>query len=142
MGLDHGSKRIGVAVGDTETRMAFERPAIRRRGLNRDLAVVGDLCRAEGATRVVIGLPLNMDASEGPQAAAARAFGEAVRGIGVEVEYEDERLTSWAARRHVGESGRRPERASGQVDSTAARLILQQYLDRDRDDPLRPEETE
>ena len=65
-----------------------------------------------------------------------------MRGLGVEVEYEDERLTSWAARQHIGETSRRPERASGHVDSTAARLILQQYLDRLGDDPPRPEETE
>jgi len=130
IGLDHGAKRIGVAVGDTETGMAFAREAIKRRNLSDDLATVGGLCSREGAGLVVVGLPLNMDGSEGDQAAAARAFGAAVERIGLEVAYEDERLTSWEAGRRLAEAGRRPRRGSGELDSTAARLILQQYLDR------------
>jgi putative Holliday junction resolvase len=77
----------------------------------------------------VVGLPLNMDGSEGAQAAAARAFGEALRGTGLAVVYEDERLTSWQARDEMRSRGRMPDRRSGEVDSAAARLILQQYLD-------------
>lgn len=130
IGLDHGAKRIGAAVGDTETGMAFAHEAIKRRNLNDDLAVVGELCSRESANLVVIGLPLNMDGSEGDQAAAARAFGAAVERIGLKVAYEDERLTSWEAGRRLAEAGRRPRRGSGELDSTAARLILQQYLDR------------
>lgn len=130
VGLDHGAKRIGVAVGDTETGMAFAREAIKRRNLNDDLAVVAELCSREGANLVVIGLPLNMDGSEGDQAAAARSFGAAVERIGLKIAYEDERLTSWEADRRLAEAGRRPRRGSGELDSTAARLILQQYLDR------------
>lgn len=130
IGLDHGAKRIGAAVGDTETGMAFARSAIQRRNLNDDLAVVGELCSRESANLVVIGLPLNMDGSEGDQAAAARSFGAAVERIGLKIAYEDERLTSWEAGRRLAEAGRRPRRGSGELDSTAARLILQQYLDR------------
>lgn len=130
VGLDHGAKRIGVAVGDTETGMAFARSAIKRRNLSHDLAMVGGLCSREGAGLVVVGLPLNMDGSEGDQAAVARAFGAAVERIGLKIAYEDERLTSWEAGRRLAEAGRRPRRGSGELDSTAARLILQQYLDR------------
>jgi putative holliday junction resolvase len=127
--LDHGSRRIGVAVGDTETGMAFARPALRRRSEERDLAVIGELCASEGADLIIIGLPLNMDGSEGAQAATARAFGERLVRIGLEVAYEDERLTSWEAGERLAEAGRRARRGSGDLDSTAARLILQQYLD-------------
>jgi putative Holliday junction resolvase len=129
IGLDHGARRIGVAVGDTETGMAFARSAIQRRSLDHDLSRVGELCTDEGAEMVVIGLPLNLDGSEGEEAARARAFGEALRGLGRPVAYEDERLTSWAAGRELEAGGRRPERRSGELDSAAARLILQQYLD-------------
>ena len=76
LGLDHGKRRIGVAIADSETGMAFARVAIQRRNLDHDLAVVGELCTTEGVGRIVIGLPLNMDGTEGPQAAEARAFGE------------------------------------------------------------------
>jgi putative Holliday junction resolvase len=142
IGLDHGAKRIGVAVGDTETGMAFARPAIKRRNLDHDLALVGELCTAEETTTVVIGLPLLLDGSEGEQAAIAREFGERLRRIGLQVAYEDERLTSWEAKRESIAQGRRPRRDSGEIDSTAARLILQQYLDARPPTPLRPEETE
>jgi putative holliday junction resolvase len=129
VGLDHGMRRIGVAVGDTETGMAFARAAIQRRSLDRDLDLVRELCVSEGAERVVIGLPLNMDGSEGAQAAAARAFGDALAAIGLAPFYEDERLSTWEAGERLAGSGRRPDRHSGELDSAAARLILQQYLD-------------
>lgn len=129
IGIDHGSRRIGLAVVDTETGMAFARPALRRRNEDQDLATIGDMARAEGARLVVIGLPRNMDGSEGPQAAAARAFGERLAAIGLEVAYEDERLTSWEAGARLAGEGRRGDRRSGELDSAAARLILQQYVD-------------
>lgn len=129
IGLDHGSRRIGVAVGDGETGMAFPRPAIRRRGGAADLEAVRSLAEREGARIVVVGLPRNMDGSEGPQAAAARAFGDALVGIGLEVAYVDERLTSWEAAERIGAAGGRATRQSGELDSAAARIILQEYLD-------------
>ena len=131
LGLDHGGRRIGVAAGDTETRMAFPRPALVRRNLDADLAV------SEGAGLVVIGLPLNMDGSEGPQAAAARSFGDRLAALGMRIAYQDERLSSWEAGERLAEAGARPSRRSGQLDSAAARVILQQYLDAQP-----PEETE
>ncbi len=109
--------------------MAFARAAIRRRNLDHDAALVGELCTLEGADRVVIGLPLNIDGSEGAEAGRARAFGDRLELIGIEVAYEDERLTSWEAGERLAAEGRRPHRRSGELDSAAARLILQQYLD-------------
>ena len=133
LGLDHGSRRIGVAIGSTVTGMAFARGAIKRRSLDRDLAFIGELCTEEGVERVVIGLPLLRDGHEGEQAAAARAFGDELTSrLGLEVVYEDERLTSWEAGERLAEGGSRPDRSSGELDSAAARLILQQYLDRRR----------
>jgi putative Holliday junction resolvase len=129
VGLDHGARRIGVAVGDTDTAMAFARRAIHRRRLETDLRAVADLARAERAELVVVGLPLNMDGSEGEQATEARSFGAALADLGLRVAFQDERLSSWEADRRLAEAGRRPDRASGELDSTAARLILQEYLD-------------
>jgi putative Holliday junction resolvase len=127
--LDHGAKRIGVAAGDTETGIAFAHRAIKRRSLDHDLARVVELCTDEGAELVVVGLPLNLDGSEGSQAAVVRAFGEALREAGLAIVYEDERLTSWEAMRRFESAGSTPDRRSGEVDSAAAQLILQQYLD-------------
>lgn len=136
IGLDHGSRRIGVAVGSDETGQAFPRPALLRRSIARDLEQIAALAGAEGTARVVLGLPRNMDGSEGSQAAAARAFGAQLTAIGLEVDFVDERLTSWEAGDRLAAAGRRPERRSGEKDSAAACLILQEWLDRRRpDDP-------
>ena len=141
IGLDHGARRIGVAVGDTETRMAFARPAIVRKNLAADVAAIRALADAEQADVIVIGLPLNMDGSEGDQARAARAFGLRLAGTGARIAYQDERLSSWEAAERLRSEGRRPRRESGELDSTAARVILQQYLEAARP-AERPEETE
>ncbi len=129
VGIDHGSRRIGLAVGDTETGIAFARPALQRRSVVVDLDTIATLARDEDATLVVVGLPRNMDGTEGPQAAAARDFGERLAAIGLEVTYVDERLTSWQAAEQLAVEGRRVRRRSGEIDSAAARLILQEYLD-------------
>ena len=141
IGLDHGSRRIGIAVGDTETAIAFARPALRTRNADEAAAAVARLVNEEGAALVVIGIPYRMDGSEGSQAAAVRAFGERLGRIGLQVAYEDERLSSWAAEQEIAAGGSRVDRSGGEVDSTAARLILQQYLDA-RPSPGRLEETE
>jgi putative Holliday junction resolvase len=130
IGLDHGSRRIGVAIGDTETRLAFARPALQRRNAAEDIRAIGQLAQDEGAAIVVLGLPRNMDGSEGPQAAAVRDFGEQLAAIGLVVELHDERLTTWQAAEQIGPRRGRGRR-SGELDSAAARLILQEYLDAD-----------
>ena len=132
IGLDHGSRRIGVAVGDEETGQAFPRTAVRRRNVAADLEQIGALAQAERTTRIVLGLPRNMDGSEGTQATAARAFGAQLSDIGLEVIFVDERLTTWQAAERLEAAGRRPERESGEKDSAAACLILQEWLDRRR----------
>jgi len=129
LGVDHGSRRIGLAIGETETGLAFARPALRRRNEADDLDAIATLAAEEGVQLVVIGLPRNMDGSEGPQAAAARAFGDQLAARRLVVIYRDERLTSWEASERLSAAGRRPDRSAGELDSTAACLILQEYLD-------------
>lgn len=109
--------------------MAFSRPALRSRGMDSAVAAVVELAAREGTERVVVGLPVNMDGSEGEQASRARAFGERLAAAGLSVEYRDERLTSWQARQDTGSGTRPADRRSGLVDSAAARLLLQEYLD-------------
>jgi putative Holliday junction resolvase len=140
IGLDHGSRRIGVAIGDSESGMAFARPALLRTRLAADLDAIRRMAAEEGATRLVMGLPRNMDGSEGPQAQAARAFGERLATSGLDVVFQDERLTSWQAAEQLGPRRGR-ERRSGELDSAAARLILQEYLDA-QPHSVRPQEAE
>ncbi len=103
-------------------------PALRRRNTAADIGVIAQLARDEEAATIVLGLPRNMDGSEGVQAAAARKFGERLAATGLAVDFQDERLTSWQALEQMGPRRGR-DRRSGELDSAAARLILQEYLD-------------
>lgn len=136
--FDHGTRRIGVAIADTETGQAFSRPAVQA-ARNGDIGPLVDLARAERAERVIVGLPRNMDGSEGPQAAAARHFGEELERAGLSVVFVDERLTSWEAGEQLGAKKARSQRKRGDLDSAAARLILQDYLDARRHQQTRVE---
>lgn len=129
MAIDHGRRRIGIAVGDDETRVAFARPAVHARSAADAVARVAELARAEASSLIVVGLPLHADGSEGEQVRAARAFGGRLAAIGLRVTYRDERLSSWQAAGDLEASRRRPDRRSGELDSAAARVILQDYLD-------------
>ena len=130
IGIDHGLRRIGIAAGDTETGMAFDRGVVRMRSRSAAIAELAALASAEGADRFVLGLPLHADGTEGEQAARARDFGLALaQASNLPVSLVDERLTSWEAGEELAAAGRRPSRRSGELDAAAARLILQQYLD-------------
>ena len=105
--------------------MAFPRPALA--GGPDAPQAVRRLAEKESTRQVVVGLPLNMDGSAGPQAAAARAFGAELAALGLEVAFSDERLTSWAVGESLAEAGIRPPPPDA-IDSAAAVLILEQYL--------------
>ena len=135
IGIDHGTRRIGVALGDSETGMAFPRPAVAAG--DGALDAIRALAHDESAERVVVGLPLNMDGSEGRQAALARAFGARLEALGLDVAFCDERLTSWEASDRLAESGQR-QIAADSIDSAAAALILEQYFADRRRHPEEP----
>ncbi len=128
IGIDLGTRRIGLAYGDelgVATPLAAltqSEPADRRAAL---LKVI----RERRAQEIVLGHPLNMDDSEGPKAKEAAAFAaELTRELGLPVHLVDERLTSYEAESSIAKSKRRDVRASGIIDSRAATLILQDYL--------------
>ena len=114
--------------------MAFPRSAVTAGA--RAPVRIRALADAEGTRRVIVGLPLNLDGSEGAQAASARAFGARLRVLELDVTFSDERLTTWEVGERMAQSGQR-QLAPDAIDSAAAVLILEQYLaDRRR----RPEE--
>ncbi|NTX59123.1 Holliday junction resolvase RuvX [Myxococcus sp. CA051A] len=129
-GLDFGTKTIGVAVSDGLGLTAQGVTTIRRTSLKADLAALGALAREHEVDRMVIGLPLNMDGSEGPRAEASRKFGDAVaRSLGVQVELCDERLSTVAATRTLLEADVSRARRKEVIDQVAAQFILQGWLD-------------
>jgi putative Holliday junction resolvase len=130
MGLDLGSKTIGVAISDELGITGQSLKTLRRASLRSDLAALRELVRDHAVSRIVVGLPLNMDGSEGPMAAGCREFGKVLAAdLELPVEYWDERLSTVAAERVLlqGDVSRRKRRLV--VDSLAAAIILQGWLD-------------
>ena len=129
-GLDVGSKTVGVAVSDPLGVTAQPVTTLRRTNLRADLTELRRLAEHHGVEHAVVGLPLNMDGTEGPSAAEARRFGDAVaRTLGIPVEYWDERLTTAAANRALLEADVSRAKRRSVVDRVAAALILQGWLD-------------
>jgi putative Holliday junction resolvase len=132
LGIDYGRVRLGLAVSDEDEILASPLRHIERsRSLDADVRRLGRLVAEQGVGRIVIGLPLRMDGTEGEMAEEARAFAEQVeRGTGIPVALIDERLTSVEAERVLIEGDLSRRRRKGLRDSLAAVLILQADLDR------------
>ena len=130
-GLDLGDKTIGVAVSDRSLSFAHPRPVIIRKKFSQDAASLLALLAREEVGAVAIGLPINMDGSEGPRAQASRAF---VRNMAkmtdLPLMFWDERLSTVAAERALLEMDVSRKKRETRIDSAAAAFILQGVLDR------------
>src|SRR5208283_2497812 len=129
LGIDYGTRRIGVAYGD-DVGVATPLPALVASDALRRWAGLETLLKERRVTEVVVGHPLNMDGSAGPKAAEAEAFARRIETeLGLPVHLVDERLTSYEAEATIAPAKRRAARRAGLVDSRAATIILQDYLD-------------
>lgn len=132
LALDIGEKRVGVAVSDAAGRVATPVGVLSAERL-RTVDAISALVDDYEAGLVLIGLPLSLDGSEGPQARRVRAVGERLaRGLRVTVDYVDERLSSRQAQRSMKEAGVSERQQRGRVDALAATILLQGYLDAER----------
>lgn len=133
LGLDYGSRRIGMAVSDPLGLTVQPLPPIRREGDRKDIATLARLSAEMGVTSIVLGLPLLLNGDEGPAAVRARAFGERLRAeTSLRVTMWDERLTSVQSERHLIASGVRRVDRKGIRDSLSAMFLLQAALDAQR----------
>ncbi len=145
LAVDYGRARMGLALADSETRMAQPLSTMERVNRNEDMRRLRELAREHGVKQIVVGLPLRLDGSRGEMAEEAERFAQRVRKqIGVPVEMVDERLTSWEAERLLEEvqgrfiheekltGSKKPKnvQAKMSVDAVAAAVILKEYLDR------------
>jgi putative holliday junction resolvase len=129
--LDFGRKRIGIAVTDDNGSGAYPLGTVERRSGRHDLdAVVAQLAERQVAL-IVVGLPLNMDGSEGSSARAARRLAERIgTAVGVPVEMQDERLTSFEADDRLRELRASPLKSRRKSDAVAAAVILESWLEK------------
>ena len=131
LGLDLGTKTIGLALSDAGRRIATPLETIRRKKFSSDVAELLEICRRREVGGLVIGLPLNMDGSEGPRAQATRGF---VRNLipltDLPISFWDERLSTTAVTRTLLEADTSRAKRAEVVDKMAASFILQGALDR------------
>ena len=144
LGLDFGSKTVGVAVSDELLLTAQGVETIERKDenkLRKTCARIEELISLYGVEEIVLGLPKNMNNTEGERVEKTRAFGAMLeRRTGLPVHYWDERLTTVAAEQVLMEQGVRRENRKQVIDRVAACLILQGYLDHLKMDSRRKEQ--
>ena len=131
MGLDLGTKTIGVAVSDLSRTIATARTTLRRTKLSRDIEALRAMIEGEGVGGIVVGLPVNMDGSEGPRAQSARdTAANLARVLALPVAFWDERWSTVAAERAMLDADLSRRKRARKVDQVAAAYILQGALDR------------
>ncbi len=129
MALDYGDARTGVAISDLNGILCGETLVLNEWDAERLAQRVSALARERGCGLILLGLPLNMDGSEGPRAEKARQFAALLRALDVpEVLLRDERRTSVEAHAILRANGRREKRHRQNVDAVAAQLILETFL--------------
>lgn len=130
-GLDLGTKTIGVSVSDAMQSVATPLETIKRKKFTLDAEALLAICSARGIAGLVLGLPLNMDGSDGPRVQSTRAFARNLaRLTPLPITYWDERLSTVAAERALLEADTSRKRRGEVIDHVAAGFILQGALDR------------
>ena len=130
LAIDLGDKRTGLAIGDDETNLASPLTVIEVARGDALIDAIGNSIKDHAPDAIVLGLPLNMDGTEGPQAKLAREFGQQQQlRCGLDVHYHDERLTSFAADQQMAGTGRTHKQKKRLRDALAAAEILRDFLD-------------
>jgi putative Holliday junction resolvase len=140
LGIDWGERRIGLSFGD-EIGVATPLPALIDADADKRWAELGKIIRQRRITDLIVGFPLNMDDSEGFKAKEVEKFARRLDAeFKLPVHLVDERLTSYEAESSIPKSKRREVRASGLIDSRAATIILQDFLEENLSLPPPPED--
>lgn len=128
MALDYGDARTGVAFSDLTGSIPGETAVLPSWNHEKLLAEILRLAREKDAAAVVLGLPKNMDGTEGPRAEKSRALGAELEAAGLHVVFQDERRTTVEAHGILTEAGKHGKKRRERVDAVAATLILETYL--------------
>ena len=130
LGIDFGDRRTGVAISDDSRTIAFPRETLEYPLLEQAAAAVARIAAAEQVAEIVVGIPVNMNGSDGPRAARTRVFlADLAARVGIPVRGWDERLSTRIAESVLIEAGTRRRKRRDVVDKLAAQVILQSYLD-------------
>ncbi|MBQ7390454.1 MAG: Holliday junction resolvase RuvX [Clostridia bacterium] len=133
LGVDYGDKRTGLAECDISGLIAGGIGTISEGGMRKTAVRVAEEAEKRSCKKIIIGLPKNMDGSEGSRADVIKAFGVLLSELtDIPIDYYDERMTTMVAYRFLGETGTYGKKRKDTVDTLSAQIILQNYIDRER----------
>ncbi len=132
LAVDYGDVRSGLAVSDISEFLASPQGTIKAEGLKSASAKIAEAAKANGAEKIIVGLPKNMDGSEGDRAKKCRKLAETLSKMGFVTEMADERLSTMAAAQHLNATNTRGKKRKDAIDAASAVVILQSYLDKNR----------
>ncbi len=130
LGIDLGTKWVGLAIADWEVKIATGFDVIEYKGKTKFIERLKEIVESEDISLIVLGLPLNMDGTEGKKALEARKMAELIKGsLPVDLELMDERLTTVQATKELHRAEGRVGKSRKRLNMMAAMIILQDYLD-------------
>lgn len=133
LGVDYGDKRTGLAECDVSGMLASGISTIYEGGMRNTAVRVAKEAESRSCKKIVIGLPKNMDGSEGERADVIKAFAKLLTEYtSIPIDFYDERMTTMAAYRFLGETGTFGKKRRAAIDTLSAEIILQNYIDRER----------
>lgn len=131
LGIDYGTVRIGLALSDPTGTLASPLPHLENKSISQVRSSLDELIQTHDISRIIVGLPRNMDGTYGPAAEKVRNFISQIQeSLGTPIESQDERLTTVQASKQLSQIGLNQKELRKKIDSSSASLILQQYLDR------------
>jgi len=137
LGLDFGTRRVGVAVSDPGQQFSSPLDNYNRKTEREDITYFKKLTEDQQVVGLVVGLPVHMSGDEGGMAAGARKFGEWVSKFsGLPIRFWDERFTSAIAEEHLQEAGLSKKKRKARLDKLAAQILLQSFLDAENREAL------
>lgn len=137
IGLDVGNRRVGIAFGDSDLRIATPLAVISRETPAQDAQTIAGVMREYAATHLIVGLPRNMDGSQGAQAETVIEYAEELaERIRAPIIFWDERLTTVEATQRTHATGARGKKSRRGIDALAAAVLLQDYLDSQANESL------
>lgn len=133
LGVDYGDVRTGLAECDPSGLISSGIGTIKEGGMRKTAIRVAKEATDRGCKKIIVGLPKNMDGTEGDRADVIRAFVEILKEYtDIDIDYYDERMTTMVAYRFLGETGTFGKKRKDAVDTLSAQIILQNYIDRER----------
>ena len=133
LGVDYGDVRTGISECDASGLIASGITTVKEGGMRNTAIRVAKEAESRACKKIIIGLPKNMDGSEGERSQVIRAFADLLRAeTDIPIDFYDERMTTMVAYRFLGETGTYGKKRKDAVDTLSAEIILQNYIDRER----------